>query len=189
MDFSMFLITFREGLEAYLIIAVALAFLHPLNHPKFVQALYVGTGIATAASVGLAYYLAKLGGLGAAWEAGLALLAAILVISCVWHMLKHGKHMKQKIIAGLEKARHQPKAYWAICAFAILMVGREGLEASVMLASLAQQGNMQYLFISGVLGLCSAIVLASVAAHYSKRLNLSLIFQVTGIFMSLYLLE
>lgn len=189
MDLSMFLVTFREGLEAFLIIAIASTFLQQAQEFKLKQALYLGSIVAVILCVILSYILMQAGGMSHAWEAGLAAFAAILMVSCAWHMIKHGPRMKQIIISKLKNTQSKGSAYMGVFLFAILMIGREGLEAGVLLASLAQQQQMIHLFISGFLGLLAAGGLAIAITKYGKRFDLKTIFQFSTIFISLFAIQ
>ncbi|WP_454743865.1 FTR1 family protein [Cupriavidus necator] len=64
------------------------------------------------------------------------------------------------------------------------MAGREGVEAATMIASLA--AGTGHLALGGVLGLACAGILVWAWSRYRKRLNLSLFFQVTAVFMVLF---
>ena len=77
----------------------------------------------------------------------------------------------------------------AIFAFVLLMIGREGLEAATMIASLAQSNDSTNLAIGGVLGLVIAGLVAWAWSKYGHRINLGLFFQVTAVFMVIFSIQ
>jgi high-affinity iron transporter len=189
--FETLMITFREGLEAFLIIAIAIAYLTKTGGEKLIPSVRNACYVAVIACVLLGIVLAKIGGLTPFWEGTLALTAAVLVISCTIHMLKLGKHMKREITGAIDKAVANPGngAKVAIFAFVLLMIGREGLEAATMIASLAQSNDSTNLAIGGVLGLIVAGLVAWAWSKYGHRINLGLFFQVTAVFMVIFSIQ
>jgi high-affinity iron transporter len=69
------------------------------------------------------------------------------------------------------------------------MVGREGVEAATMLASMATQTDARNLFWGGVLGLSCAAAMGWAWARYGRRVDLSRFFAVTAIFMVLFSIQ
>ncbi len=189
--FETLMITFREGLEAFLIIAITLAYLTKTGGQKLIPSVRQGCYVAIAGCVVMGIVLAKIGGLTPFWEGTLALLAAVLVISCTVHMLKMGKHMKKEITGAIDKAVSNPtgSAKLAIFAFVLLMIGREGLEAATMIASLAQSTDGAPLALGGMLGISLAGLVAWAWSKYGHHINLSLFFQVTAVFMVIFSIQ
>jgi high-affinity iron transporter len=185
--FETLMIAFREGLEAFLIIAITLAYLAKTGGEKLIPSVRQGCYVAVIACVILGVVLAKIGGLTPFWEGTLALTAAVLVITCTIHMLKMGKHMKREITTAIDKAVANPSsgAKFGIFLFVLLMIGREGLEAATMIAALAQTTDGTPLAIGGAIGVALAGLVAWAWSKYGQRVNLGLFFQVTAIFMVL----
>ncbi len=183
--FTTLLITFREGLEAFLMVAIATLYLRKTGRLPLINAVRVGLGVALALSIGLGVALAEVGSTSPAWEGALALVAAAAVIWCVVTMLKMGKHMGGEISAGMAKATvlDGSRAWGAVFAFTLLMVGREGVESATMLASLAGNSEMRPMFMGGMLGTGIAASVAMLWVRYGKQVNLSRFFNVTAVFM------
>lgn len=189
--FETLMIAFREGLEAFLIIAITVAYLTKTGGTKLIPSVKSACIIAVIACAVLGVVLAEIGGLTAFWEGTLALIAAVLVISCTVHMLKMGKHMKKEITGAIDKAVANPgtSAKIGIFLFVLLMIGREGLEAATMIASVAQNTGSEMLVTGGVLGILLAAAVAWAWSKYGHRVNLGLFFQVTAIFMILFSIQ
>lgn len=183
--FSTLLITFREGLEAFLMVAIATLYLRKTERQSLINAIRVGLVVAVGLSLALGLALAKMGETSPAWEGALALIAALAVVWCVVHMLKAGKQMGGEITTGIGKASvlDGSRAWWAVFGFTLLMVGREGVESATMLASLASGSEMRALFIGGVIGTCTAAAVAMLWVRYGKQVNLTRFFNVTAVFM------
>ncbi|QUN31891.1 FTR1 family protein (plasmid) [Cupriavidus sp. KK10] len=189
--FSMLMVTFREGVEAFLIAAITLAFLHKAGRQHLVSAAKAGIFAALLLSAVLGLVLFRMGGMSPVAEAWLALLAGILVVSCTWHMLKHGKAIAGEIRNRLSSVPDEKTVgpWLAVFAFMLLMVGREGIEAATMIASLSAGAATGHLALGGALGVTCAGALAWTWTKYGRRVNLSLFFQVTAIFMVLFCIQ
>lgn len=186
--FSTLMVTFREGVEAFLIAAFTLAYLHQTRRTALVSAAYWGIATAATASAVLGIALSFAGGMSATAEGWLALAAAVLVISCTVHIFRHGKQLAGEIRARVDRvADANPRgAWWAVFAFVVLMIGREGVETAAMLASLATAGDLQQLLIGALTGVALAVALAVGWARFGRRVDLSLFFRVTAVFMALF---
>ncbi len=186
-----FLTTFREGLEALLIIVVALTFLRKTNNHKLISPLLYGTFVAVGLSIALGYYLAEYGSLSPIWEGVMALVAAILIILCVIHMMRHGKKMGEDIRAKLQALTGKQSflVKSGIFLFALLMVGREGVEAATLIAVLASFQSKLMLLLSACAGIAAATSVALLWSRFGKLVNLGLVFKITGIFLMIFAVQ
>src|SRR5678816_2126907 len=91
-----FVITLREGLEAFLIVAISLAYLKKTGRPGLVSAVHWGIGLSILVSVGAGILFQRASN-QALWEGILALTAAVLVASLIVHMWRHAKTIKRDI--------------------------------------------------------------------------------------------
>jgi high-affinity iron transporter len=186
--FSVLMVTFREGVEAFLIVAVILLYLRQTGRLHLVPALRWGVVTALALSVALGVLLARVGAMQPAHEGWLALAAFVLVLSCTVHMLRNGRRIASDIRQRIEAAdqRSGLGAAFAVFGFVLLMIGREGVETATMLASLASATGVRHLFVGGALGVLLAGLLALAWVRYGRRIDLSLFFRVTAVFMVLF---
>jgi high-affinity iron transporter len=182
--FQTLLVTFREGLEAFLMVAVATLYLRKVGRQALITAVRAGLVVSVVGSIALGVAMAKAGASSPAWEGVLALIAAAAVVWCVTHMLKVGKAMGQEISLGIGKASlDESKAWWSVFLFTLFMVGREGVESAAMLSSLAANAEMQGLFVGGLIGLGAAATIAMLWSKFGRQVNLSRFFNVTAVFM------
>ena len=183
------MISFREGLEAFLIIAIALIYLGKTNRRHLVPAVYSGVALALLVSVILGLLLAQLGALSPFWEGVLALVAAASVIYCTVHMMRMGRFMKREITGGLERADQQGSGFLLVFLFSAFMVGREGVETATMIASLASQAEDLQMALGGLIGVVLAALLAGAWVRFGQRVNLTRFFQLTAVFMVAFAIQ
>lgn len=186
--FPTLMVTFREGVEAFLIVAVTLLYLRQTRREHLVPALHLGAATAVLLSVALGVVLARIGSLQPVHEGWLAFAAFALVLSCTVHMLRHGKRMAGEIRQKIDRAdAHQGAAgKLAVFLFVLLMIGREGVETATMLASLAGSSELHDLFAGGAVGVLLAGLLAWAWTRYGRRVDLNLFFRVTAVFMVMF---
>jgi high-affinity iron transporter len=177
------IIVFREAFEAFLIVAVTLAYLQKTGRSNLRPAVGWGIVVSLAASALLGYWLQQVN--QPLWEGILALVAAVLVISFVVHLWRMGRHLKNEIEKGVEahaSRESAPLAWLGVFGFTVLMITREGMETALMLIQV-RQGRF---WLGCALGIVCAAILASLWAYYGQRINLKRFFQVTGLFLVLF---
>jgi high-affinity iron transporter len=185
-----FVITLREGLEAFLIVAISLAYLRKTGRPQLVSAVHWGIGVAIVVSVGAAVLFQRANN-QALWEGVLALTAAVLVASLIVHMWRHAKRMKKEIETRLESSALQTgaKAMAGVFLFTLLMITREGMETALLMGTLLFQEAGMNILIGAVAGTLCAAFVAWLWSRYGHRVNLALFFQVTALFLSVFVVQ
>lgn len=182
-----FVITLREGLEAFLIVAISLAYLRKSGRSELARAVH--SGIATALLLsGIGGYFLYNASNQEFLEGPLAMIAAISVTWMVIHMWRAGRHMKGEIEGRLASSsvKAGAGAFAGVFLFTVLMVTREGVETALLLLQLKET---IYLAIGAALGLVGAAVLASLWSRYGHKVNLGLFFQVTAIFLFVFVVQ
>src|SRR4029079_12325454 len=113
-----FVITLREGLEAFLIVAISLAYLRKTGRRQLIPAVHWGIAASVLVSVGTGLLLAKARN-QSLWEGILAITAAFLVASLTVHMWRAGRFMKKEIEGKLEisSGRVGAGAFWGVFGF------------------------------------------------------------------------
>ena len=105
--YTALMITLREGIEAFLIVAITLAYLKKTGRPALASAVYAGTGTALLASWAASFAFAQAEN-KPLWEGLLALVTAVLVATFTVHVLRTAKFMKRELEGKLERRRGQP---------------------------------------------------------------------------------
>ena len=185
-----FVITLREGLEAFLIIAISLAYLRKTGRRELIPAIHWGIGASILLSIAAGVLLARARN-QALWEGILAIIAAVLVASLTVHMWKAGRHMKKQIEGKLaaSSVRIGPAAFWGVFGFTLLMITREGMETAMLMNALFFQVQAVDIIGGAVAGTLIAAFIALLWSRYGHRVNLGRFFQVTAVFLLVFVVQ
>jgi high-affinity iron transporter len=185
-----FVITLREGLEAFLIIAISLAYLRKSGRRDLIPAVHWGIGLSVLVSVGAAYLFQQASN-QALWEGILALVAAVSVATLTIHMWCTAKKIKTEIEGQLRlSAEKTGTAAWVgVFLFTLLMMSREGMETALLMGTLLTQVQAVTIIGGAVAGILSAATVAALWSRFGHRVNLALFFQVTAIFLLVFVAQ
>ena len=182
-----FVITLREGLEAFLIVAISLAYLRKSGRAELTKAVYSGIAAAVAVSALGGYLLFNAA--NQEWLDGpLALVAAVSVLTLTVHMWRAGRQMKGEIEGHLKVSAQRAgvAALTGVFLFTLLMIGREGVETALLLMQLHATPNLAA---GAAIGVLAAACVAWLWSRFGHRLNLGLFFQVTAIFLFVFVVQ
>jgi high-affinity iron transporter len=185
--FQAFVITLREGLEAFLIVAISLSYLRKAGRAPLASAVHWGIAAALAVSVVGGYLLYDAA--NQEWlEGPLALVAAVSVTWMIVHMWRTGRRIKGDIEGRLRSSSRRPgaAAFAAVFLFTLLMVSREGMETALLLMQLRET---MHLVLGASVGVLSAAGVAWLWSRYGHRVNLGLFFQMTAIFLFVFVIQ
>jgi high-affinity iron transporter len=192
--FPALLVTFREGLESFLIVGVIIAYLRKTDR----AALITGVRIGLAASVltcGLGAYLWLQVPNQPLYEGIAALVAALFVGALLWQTVRAGRQLKRHIeervgrAAGAAGAPPSIRALAGVALVTALLVTREGLEAIFYLGVQALAVKTPSVIAGAVLGIVLAAVMAWSWTRFAHRLNLGVVLKVTALFLGLFLVQ
>ena len=175
--FEGLIVTLREGIEAALVIAIALAFLRRRGLERLAPALYGGMALALAASVVVAALALRI-----TWNEELAegialLVGAVLVATLVVWMWRAAPHMKREVEAGIERA--SGGSPFGVFLFGFAMVFREGVETAIFLSAAAFDRSGLLLWIGALAGLALATGFGILFVRGSLRVPLRPFFSLT----------
>ena len=181
-----FIVVFREGFESFLIVGIILAYLRRIGQRQLVPAMYWGIGASLIASGGLGYMLSK-GVNEALWEGLFGVATIILVGSFVVHMWKAGAQMKREMESKLSRisARSSGWAFAGVFLFTLVMITKEGMETVLMLLQIHDAG----LVTGVVMGVIGAVAISWGWVHFGHLINVRRFFQVTAIFLLLFMVQ
>jgi high-affinity iron transporter len=185
--FQAFIITSREGIEAFLIVAISLAYLRKVGRHELAAAVHWGIAVALGLSATGGYLLYHAA--NQEWlEGPLAIVAAASVAAMTVHMWRAGRSMKGDMEGRLRAstARAGATAFTGVFLFTVLMITREGIETALLLMQLHETAHLA---VGAVLGVGGAAGVAWLWSHYGHRVNLGLFFQVTAIFLFVFVLQ
>lgn len=181
-------ITFREGMEAFLIIAVCMAYLKKTGRVELLPAVYAGIAVAVVASGVLGVWIESVADNPVA-EGGLAMVAGVLVASLTVHMMKAAKTIGHSIRQKLDTHAARPGmwAYAGVFLFVTLMITREGMETALMMNGIMTDEESVASLMTGAVG---GLVLAAFAGwlwvRKSHLIHLGRFLQVTAIFLVMF---
>jgi high-affinity iron transporter len=184
-------ITMREGIEAFLIVAITAGVLRQTGRAALLPALYWGTAVAVAASFVASLFFAEAED-KPMWEGVLAAAAAVMVITMTVYMWRTARTLRKSIGERIEQVaqnRVTAAAWWGVFVFVLLMIVREGMETALLLSTLFLQQGERDLLLGALIGLAAAAVLAFAWVRYGKRINLARFFQVTAVFLLIFSLQ
>jgi high-affinity iron transporter len=185
-----FVITLREGLEAFLIVAISLAYLKKTGRGRLIPAVHWGIAASVLLSIGAGVLLAQATN-QALWEGILAIVAAVLVTSLTVHMWRAGRRMKRDIEGRLEESslRAGKAAFLGVFVFTLLMITREGMETALLMNALLFQVRSMQIISGAVAGMVLAALVAALWSRYGHRVNLARFFQVTAVFLFVFVFQ
>lgn len=170
------IMSFREGLEAFLIITILLKFLDKIGKPSFKKNVWKGTyaGIIFSLVLGLVLYgiSSYIGGLKTTakmWESIGGFIAVILITTFIIWMIKNGRKIKSHI----ENEAKQNLTKRGVFLLALFMVAREGTEIAIF--SFAGK----YEFVPVIIGLALSVILVLLINYSLVKVNLKTIFVIT----------
>jgi high-affinity iron transporter len=195
------LVTFREGIESFLIIGIVVAYLRKTQRGGLVRGVRIGLAVSVVTCLAGAWLWLQVPN-QPLWEGIAALSAAAIVGALLVQMLRVGPHIKGEIEARVGRAAGDegaPASLQAVAGVALvttLLVTREGLEAvfylgvQVMAFRAAQEATQAVLVLVGaVAGLVAAGVVAWSWTRWGRRLNMGALLKVTALFLGLFLVQ
>jgi len=172
-----FILTFHDGLEAFLAIGVCVAMLKSSAHARLLPAVRTGLLASLVASAVLGWRFSSAAN-PAIWEGGMSLLAAVAVAFLMPHLWRRRS-------ADLGDTT---RVLWlGLFAFTLLIVTREGMETLLLVATLIVQVQSLELIAGAVVGLGSSAVIAWLWARYGARVRAQRLRPVTALFLTLLL--
>jgi high-affinity iron transporter len=183
-----FLIGLREGLEAALVVGILIAYLTKIGRRDVLPRVWIGIALAIglALSIGAvltfgAYELTSTG--QEAIGGFFSLVAVAMVTWMIFWMQKTARNMKKHLEGGLDRALAMG-GLWALVLVGFVSVSREGIEAALLLWSMAQSfGDTPTALLGALLGIVVAAFLGWLLAKGMLKLDLRRFFQWTSAFL------
>jgi len=182
-----FIVVFREGFESFLIVGIILAYLRRIGEHRLVPAMYWGIGASLLASAGLGYMLNR-GVNESLWEGLFGVATILLVGSLVIHMWRAGAHMKRDMETKLGRISSRSSrrlAFAGVFLFTLVMITKEGMETVLMLFQI----HDARLVTGIVLGVIGATAISWAWVNFGHLINIRRFFQVTSIFLLLFMVQ
>jgi high-affinity iron transporter len=181
------LITFREGLEAALIVGILVSYLVKVGQQKQARLAWVGVIAAVAVSIGIALALETIGAsleepYEQIFEGTMMLLAVVILTWMIFWMRYQGHAIKQNLEQTVQKTLVSG-ATFGIFGVAFVAVLREGIETALFLSASAFANDALPTLIGSVIGLTLAVLAGYAIYAMSLRLDVKLFFDVTSVLL------
>ena len=139
MVFASLLVTFREALEASLVVTIISAYLKKIGRSELNRYLLAGSMLAVLFSIGVGWTVQFLygsleGSTAAAFEGTAALLATAVLTYMIFWMGRNSRKIRQEIEQKIDVAVSRGQVY-SIFAVAFVAVVREGIETVLFLTA------------------------------------------------------
>lgn len=182
------IITFRETLEAALVVGIVLSYLAKTKQTKYNNIVYIGIGLAIAASIiGAFIFNAVAGGFtGRAeeiFEGITMIIGALLLTTMILWMMKQKYivvDLENKVATELREAHK-----FGLFSLVFVSVLREGIETVIFLgaASFVSADNN---LIGAFIGIVVAVLLGYAIFVGSMKINLKKFFNITSVLLILF---
>lgn len=190
MNLGAAVLTFREGLEAALIIAILLGYLRKSGRPDARRFVLGGVACALLLTVGFVAVLQLIGAEFAypakgIYEGVTSILAVALVTYMTFWMARHGRSLKGELEGGLRTSlqRGGPGGLFAL---AFLAVIREGVETALFLSAATFASSGPATLAGGLAGVTAAVAAAWAMYVAGLRLNLGKFFRIAGLLLVVF---
>lgn len=187
--FETALVCFREGIEAFLVVAIIAGYLIKTERKSLLPSVWLGLAASGMISLFIAEIIRKQHKV-ALFEGVMAITAAVLVASLTFYVAKNARkfssNIKEKIDLASTKTGFLKHAM--MFGFVVIMVTREGAEVALLLSviSFKYPGDAQPMIIGGIIGTFGAAVLGFMWIRYSHLINLGKFLKVTSVFLFLF---
>lgn len=184
-------LTFREGLEAALVIAILLGYLRKIDWPAGRRLVWVGAALAIAFTVG---FVALLETVGAGFEGrsekvyeGItSILAVGMVTYMTFWMARRGRYLKGELEAGAQASLSGEHAAWGLVGLVFFTIVREGIETGLFLSAAAFASSGVATLTGGLAGLIAAVAVAMAIYAGGLRLQVGLFFRISGLLLVVF---
>jgi len=170
-----FIITLREGVEAALVIAIAVAWLRKTGRLELLPVVYKALITAVFACFAAAWGFTKIGISSDSYEGYTLLASAAFVFSMVVWMNRHGKRMKTEIETRLQEGGSKSGLFL----FVFLMIFREGVETVLLLYAVRLNTSGLMEWFGALAGIALAILFGVSFVRGTIKVNLRQFFQMT----------
>jgi high-affinity iron transporter len=185
-----FVVLFREGFEASLLVAIVLAYLAQIGHGKERRRqVWYGVGAAIAVSLGLSGLLFVTGGelegpAEKVFEACALFLAVGFLTYMVLWMRRESRALAGNIRRDVDSAVGEGGGL-ALASLVFIMVLREGVETGLFVFGIARASTPLQTAIGATAGILAAVGLGYAVYALGTRINLGAFFKYTGAFLIL----
>ena len=175
-QFPSFIMGFREGLEAFLLIAITLKYITKIDKGHLKNKVLQGgiTGLIISIFLGLmlsqfSEYLGGVSSLTKLWESVASFIALLLVSVFIIWMIRHGSNMSKFVENELSQNISTNALFW----ISFIIIAREGTEIAIF----SFAGKYPYEIVG--MGVLTSLILSIFIFFSLVKVNLSVLFKIT----------
>ncbi|KAF6000620.1 high-affinity iron permease [Cyanidiococcus yangmingshanensis] len=187
-----FVITFREVLEACIVVSICLAYLRRTKNERFVRDVWWGVlaGIGVLIVIGVAFGIVfwtrgqvLYDGLTELLFEGIVRLVAVVLITwMIFWMLSTAAQMRRNLESGMSQALSR-RGRWGVALLVFTSILREGVELIVFLFGITGGVSWSSIPIAALVGLAVAIFVAWAIYRGSLSFDLRLFFVLSSVLL------
>jgi high-affinity iron transporter len=190
MSLAAAVLTFREGIEAALIIAIMLGYLRKVGRIDRQASVWAGALTAAALAVAFTVILQLVGAqfdypAKGVYEGVTSLLAVGMLSYMIFWMSKQARYIKGSLEQTMKESIVKGAA-WGLFGVAFLTVAREGVETALFLSASAFQSSGMETLVGGIVGLVVALGVAWAVYVAGVRLNIRTFFKITSVLLLVF---
>lgn len=183
-----FLIMFREGVEAALIVGIIASYLKQSGRGQWMPVVWIGIFLAIALSLTVGAILQFVRAefpqkMQELFEAVIGLVAVCVLTSMVFWMRKAARSIKAELQQSVDAALGSSTGGFGLAVMAFLAVVREGLESVFFLLATFQQSDSATAPLGALLGTLLAALVGYGVYMGGLKLDLRRFFRWTGVFI------
>jgi len=181
------LIGFREGLEATIIVGIVMGYLKKNGQLSHMLMAWAGVGTAVLTSflvaLGITLVGAELEGRNEQIFEGSTMFLAVAMLTWMIFWMQTQAHRLRTVLENDIRMAVTSGTAWGLFGLMFVAVFREGVETALLFTASAFAANGLSTFIGAGIGLALAAALGWAIYASTARLNLSLIFNLTGVLL------
>lgn len=190
MSFGAAVLTFREGLEAALIVAIMLGYLRKVGRLDMRMPVWAGALSAALLAVIFTLTLQILGTefeypAKGVYEGFTSLIAVVMLTYMSLWMARQARYIKGSLEHSM-KERLLQSAGWGLFGLAFMTVAREGVETALFLSASAFQTSGTATLFGGIVGLAVALGVAWTVYVAGVRLQLRTFFKIAAVLLVIF---
>src|SRR5438105_3654801 len=190
MNFAAAVLTFREGLEAALVVAIMLGYLRKVGRTEHQLSVWSGALSAAGLAVVFTLILQLLGKefdypAKGIYEGFTSLFAVGMLTYMSFWMSRQARYIKGSLEQSM-KATFIKGATWGLFGLAFLTVAREGVETALFLSASAFEYSGIATLLGGIAGLVVALSVAWAVYVAGVRLNMRTFFRITSLLLGVF---
>lgn len=185
-------LSFREGLEATLVIIIILLYLKNTKQKYYIRYVFIGALAAIISSILFAVIFSLIFGgftgvVEQLFEGFTFIISGFLIITLILWMSKEGPNIKKNLEIKVEESIRTQKTI-SIVFLTYIIIIREGIELVLLLTGAFSIGDIDpfILILGSIVGLLFSILIGIFTFYGVKSINLTTFFKITNIILILF---